>query len=169
MLVVANLSEPLVVQHGDRFERHGSMLLQIRRVDNQDVVIKSATILPGNAVTYGTYATIGSANNVTQVVMERIMPGALDSIVSVMEANDGKVTFTFGSGAVETSDSWQDLAAFADEIDADGGNSCRKFLRGLAYRSSPTGANKTALVGASIATNLQPDSVPVVFTPPLGS
>ena len=165
-LAIGTLSAALNVLAGDRLERHGTMLLQIRRtVDGHDVVVKSVTIGGVQVISAGEYRTYGNAGNVTQIAWEQRMPGATDTIVKVTEAPDHKVTFHYGSGSSDTHDSWADLQGVADALDTDQ-TRCQQTLKALAYRTSPGGENKTALVGAAMSINIQPASVPFVYTPP---
>ena len=165
MLEIASLSTPFNVLSGDRFEQHGTMVLQIRRIDNRDVVVKSATIVGKYSLATGAISVVGTSAKVNQVVLEKNVPGSTDSILRVTEALDHKVTIQFSSGNNETYDSWADLGSVADELDTDGAL-CRKLLKAMMFRSSPGGENKTACVGASVTTNIQPSAVPVIYTPP---
>lgn len=165
MLAVASLSPTFDVQDGDRFERHGSMILQIRTIDSHDQVVKSAAISELRKVEYGSYVVVGNNRNVNKIILELKMPGANDTIANVTESPTGAVTFHYGSGTSDTHDSWADVGSIADEIDTDG-NFARKLLKAKAYRESPNGENKTALVGAIVTVNIQPATMPIVYTPP---
>lgn len=111
---------------------------------------------------------IGNQNNITTFVREKKMQGSQDTLTEVIEQSNGTVIFRFANGGDEPYSSWEDVGAVADSLDTDDGAMARKIIKAQAYRASPSGANKTAMVGASCLVSIQPNAVPVVFTPPQG-